>query len=69
MLIVNVHNIAWKKNHTQKDVIDKTGMSSDTVSKLWKGEHYNFKFETVEALAKYFDCNALDLLIEIPDEE
>ncbi len=69
MIIVNVHNIAWKKHHTQKDVIEKTGMGSDTVSRLWKGEHYNFTLETIETLAKYFGCNALDLLVEVPDED
>lgn len=69
MLLVNVHNIIWKKHHTQKDVIQKTGLSSETVNRLWKGEYYNFTFETVEKLAKYFGCKAMDLLVEIPDEQ
>lgn len=69
MLLVNIHNIHWKKHHTQKDVIETTGMSSVTVGKLWKGEYFNFTFETVETLAKYFGCKALDLLVEVPDEE
>lgn len=69
MIIVNVHNIRWKKHYTQKEVIEKTGLSGETVNKLWKGEHYNFTFETVETLAKFFGCKALDLLVEVPDEE
>ena len=44
-------------------------MGSDTVSRLWKGEHYNFTLETIETLAKYFGCKALDLLVEVPDKE
>ena len=69
MLLVNVHNIIWKKHHTQKDVIQKTGLSSETVNRLWKGEYYNFTFERVKKLAKVYAWKAMDLLVEIPDEQ
>lgn len=68
MYIVNLHNISWKKKHTQKEIMQETGLSKATVTQLFSGEHYNFSLYTLEKIAKFFNCKISDILIEVEDE-
>ena len=68
MYIVNLHNISWKKKHTQKEIIKATGLSKVTVTQLFSGEHHNFSLFTLEKIAKFFNCKISDILIEVDDE-
>ena len=68
MYIVNLHNIPWKKKHTQKEIMETTGLSKATVTQLFSGKHYNFGLYTLEAISKFFNCKINDILIEIEDE-
>ena len=69
MLIVNVYKGSWKKKYTQADVVKATGLSAVTVNKMFNSTPHDFKFSSVEKVAKFLGCKALDILVEVPDEE
>ena len=68
MYIVNLHNIPWKKKHTQNEIAEITGLSKATVTQLFSGKHYNFSLFTLETIAKYFGCKISDILVEVEDK-
>ncbi len=65
MYIVNLYNVKWKKKYTQEDIINATGLSKKTVSQLFSGKHYNYQLDTLEKIAKFFNCKIHDILIEV----
>lgn len=67
MLLINIYNIRWKRKFTQIEVAKATGLSAVTVNKIFKNEPHDFKFSTVEKMAKFLGCNALDIITEVPD--
>ena len=69
MYIINLYNIRWKKRYTQKEIMELTGLSHKTVNQLFSGRHYNYELETLETIAKFFECKIHDILIEVPDEQ
>ena len=69
MYIVNLHKIPWNKKHTQKEIMDATGLSKATVTQLFSGKHYNFGLFTLETIAKFFNCKISDILIEVDDND
>lgn len=69
MLLVNIYNTHLKRKYTQAEIAEATGLSTVTVNKLFKSEPHDFKFSSVEKLAKFLGCNALDLIIEVPDKD
>ena len=69
MLLINIYKITWKKKCTQADVVKATGLSAVTVNKIFNSTPHDFKFSTVEKIAKFFGCNALDIIVEVPDEK
>ena len=68
MYIVNLHNIPWKKKHTQREIMESTGLSKVTVTQLFSGEHHNFGLYTLETIAKFFNCKISDILVEVEDK-
>ncbi len=69
MLIVNLHNVKWKKHYTRDDIVKGAKVSPATVTKMLKGDSNDFRLKTIEKVAQFLGCNALDIIIEIPDEE
>ena len=69
MLIINLHNIKWKKHYTRDDIVKGAKISPATATKLLKGENHDFRLRTIEKVAKFFGCNALDIIVEVPDEK
>ena len=67
MYIVNLYNIRWNKKYTQGEIVKATGLSKKTVSQLFSGRHYNYKLDTLEIIAKFFNCKIHDILIEVKD--
>lgn len=67
MLIINIYKASWKKKYTQLEVVEATGLSAVTVNKIFNSTPHDFKFSTVEKVAKFLGCNALDIIVEIPD--
>jgi len=67
MLIINIYKASWKKKYTQSEVVKATGLSAVTVNKIFNSTPHDFKFSTVEKIAKFLGCNALDIIVEIPD--
>ena len=65
MYIVNLYNIRWKRKYTQEEIIKATGLSKKTVSQLFSGKHYNYRLDTLEAIADFFNCNINDILIKV----
>lgn len=65
--MVNLYNVRWKKRYSRKEIVDALGISPTTATKLLKNERHNFRFSTVEKIAKFLDCKALDLLEEVSD--
>lgn len=68
MLLVNLYKVSWNRKCTQAEIVKATGLSTATVNKLFSGEHHNFSFKSVEKIAKFLGCNALDIIVEVPDE-
>lgn len=69
MLIVNIFNISWKKKYSREEIVAGAKLSPATVTKLLHTRRQDFKLSTIERIAKFFGCNAKDLLVEVPDEE
>ena len=67
MVIINIYNVKWKRRYTRKELSELTGISPATLTKLTKGEHVDVKINTLEKLAKFFDCRVVDLIEEVPD--
>ena len=68
MLLVNLYKVPLKRKITQADIANATGLSIGTVNKLFKNEPHDFKFSSVEKIAKFLGCKALDIIIEVPDD-
>ena len=68
MLIVNVYKGSWKKKYTQADVVKATGLSAVTVNKMFNSIPNDFKFSSVEKVAEFLGCKALDILVEVPEK-
>ncbi len=67
MHIVNLYNIRWKKKYTQQEIARATGLSKKTVLQLFSGRYFNYKLDTLEKIAKFFNCKIQDILIEVED--
>ncbi len=68
MLLVNIYNVHLKKRYTQSEVVKATKLNPLTVSKMFNSVPHDFKFSSIEKVAKFLGCSALDLIIEVPDE-
>ena len=53
MYIVNLYNIRWRKKYTQEEIMAATGLSRNTVNRLFKCQYYDFKLSTLETIAKF----------------
>ena len=69
MYIINLYNIKWKRRYTQDEIAEATGLSKRTISQLFSGKHYNYELYTLEAIAKFFDCDLHDILIRVEDDK
>lgn len=67
MIIVNLYNIKWNKKYTRKEIVEATGLSPATITKLTRGEHVDLKLSTLEKIAKFFGCRVHDIIVEVPD--
>lgn len=68
MYIVNLYNIRWKKKYTQEEIAESTGLSKKTINQLFSGKYYNYELNTLETIAKFFNCKINDILIEVDDK-
>lgn len=68
MLIINIYKASWNKKYTQIDVVNATGLSPVTVNKIFNSRPHDFRFSTVEKIAKFLGCKALDIIVEVPEE-
>lgn len=69
MYIVNLYNIRWRKKYTQEEIMAATGLSRNTVNRLFKCQYYDFKLSTLETIAKFFNCKIHDILIEVENDK
>ena len=69
MYIVNLYNVRWKQKYTQEEIMKATGLSKKTVSQLFSGKYYNYTLQTLETIAKFFDCRIHDILIQVEDNQ
>ena len=58
---------AERRRITLKEVSQKTGISSTTLSRITNIPGYNTNTDTIDALCKYFACTPSDLLEFIAD--
>ena len=67
MIRVWVHKIAAEQNILKiKDLAEKTGLNSITVSKLWNNKSSRVDFSTIDALCAALDCQVSDLMEYVP---
>lgn len=61
MVHCNLSTLMGMKRYTIQDVHDNTGLSRNTVSKLYSDKATRIDFETIEKLCKLFDCTPNEL--------
>ena len=69
MYIVNLYNIRWIKKYSQQEIQKATGLSKNTISKLFSGKYHDFTISTLETISKFFGCKIHDILIYTEDKE
>jgi putative transcriptional regulator len=57
------------KRYTIKDLIDATGMSRPTFSRIANEPGYSTTTDTINLLCEFFECQPGELMEYIPDEE
>ncbi len=57
----NLSTLMGMKRYTIQDVHDSTGLSRNTVSKLYSDKATRIDYETIEKLCKLFDCTPNEL--------
>lgn len=67
MYVINLYNVRWKHKYTQEEIVKATGLSKKTVNQLFSGKPYNYTLQTMETIAKFFDCKIHDILVFIED--
>ena len=67
MYVVNLYNVRWTKKYTQDEIRNLTGLSKNTITQLFSGKHYNYKIDTLEVIAKFFNCKIKDILVEVEE--
>jgi len=74
MLIYHIKDLMLKKSAKTKtkityaDIVDSTGISRITLSKMASKDNHNASAKIIEKLCSYFDCTPNDLISIIPDE-
>lgn len=69
MIETQLHVLMGKKRVKISDVYRETGVSRSTLTKMWKGETNMIKFETLDVLCKYFNCEVGDFIKLVPDDK
>lgn len=60
----------WGREIKIKDIVENTGISRDTVSRMWNGKMVNVKQNTLFALCEYFQVpkgDPIPFLVYDPD--
>ncbi|MBE5844470.1 helix-turn-helix domain-containing protein [Pseudobutyrivibrio sp.] len=57
----NLSTLMGKKRYTIQDVHENTGLSRNTVSKLYSDKATRIDYDTIEKLCKLFDCTPNEL--------
>lgn len=67
MIETQLHVLMGKKRVRITDVYNATGVSRSTLTKMWKGETLMVRFDVLDTLCKYFDCEVGDFIKLVPD--
>lgn len=67
MLRNNLSALMGRKRMKIKEVVELSGISRSTITRLYYGETNTISFNTMEKLCYALDCNAHDLFEYIPD--
>jgi DNA-binding Xre family transcriptional regulator len=68
MYIVNLYNVRWERKYTQKEIVELTQLSVETVNKLFSGKYHDYRLSTLETISKFFKCKIHDILIEVEEK-
>jgi len=75
MIIYHIKDLMLKKSAKMKikityaDIVNSTGISRITLSKMASKNNHNACAKIVEKLCCYFECTPNDLMSIIPDEQ
>ena len=58
-----------RRRITLSEVVEQTGISRTTLTRIANVPGYNVNTEAINALCKYFECGPCELLLYVPDEE
>lgn len=65
----NLSTLMGANRYNIQDVADKTGLTRDTISKLYHDNMGRIDSKTLSKLCALFKCSVGDILIYIPDED
>ena len=65
---VSIRVPAQKKDISQTAIADQTGLSRQTINRLWRGKGVKaIDFSTLEKIAEVLECSPLDFLYVTED--
>jgi putative transcriptional regulator len=66
---IRLSELLAKHGKTQYWIVKTTGLTPQTVSKLFKKQTTGIEFSTLDAICKAFDCEASEVLVYVREEE
>ncbi len=62
MILVKLDDLMWRYKVTAKELAEKTGLGTNTISRLKNNKATGIDFNTLEKLCKFFKCSIYDIL-------
>ena len=68
MVQFRLHELLEEKNITRYKISKETKIDINAINKICNNTSRQVRFDTLEKILDFLDCNLSDLLIEVPDE-
>lgn len=69
MIEIQLSELLAKHGKTQYWLVKTTGLTPQTISKLFKKQTTGIEFSTLDAICKAFDCQPSEFLVYVKEEE
>ncbi len=62
MILVKLDDLMWRYKVTAKELAEKTGLGTNTISRLRNNKAKGIDFNTLEKLCNFFKCSVSDII-------